>query len=783
MLVAASAAAQPVPKLNGASRDYVTRGSTVDLVFSGENLAQVREFIVSGESGVTLAIIPVAKPTVNVESSGGGLSTVLPPEEKTLIAKLAVAVAAPLGAREIRASGPGGVSNPVTLNISHLPEIADSNANSSFSAAQTVALPVAITGRIAAGGETDHYRFSAKKGEHVVFEVYAYRMGSPLDSSLTILDKNGKELARNEDTKGLDSVLDFAVPEDGDYVVQLRDFRFQGGGNFNYRLIGGALPYAYSVFPFGGQRGTRVELEAQGPNFDNGGKMILNIEPNALLGRQDIRISAGKGLSNPFPFEVSELPQFLEKEPNSALDQADNVGLPVAINGKIDGPNDYDAFRFHAEKDQFVVFEVLAGRYGSQLDALLTLSDELGNVIQRNDDATGADARIEHRFAAAGNYHIIVEDLLGRGGVNFGYRLTASAPKPNYAVSFQPDTARIHRGGHLPIRCEVNRMSGFNGTVRVELKDLPPGLYGEPLVFAPDGPAAGYLMLVATESAPLGTVPLRLASAALLNGEWVARPSSPVSGAKGTFLTVVDEVPFTLSPLTLMSSIEQEQSADLVVFAQRKQGFNGEIKLTVEGFSNGRDNGVGRSFDYNPVVIKPNELKGVLNLRAKLGCEIDSRPVLVRGESVVNGQPVVQYSSFVPVTTREIPFVLTTSMKKVTVTAVPPGSKSAAAEAFFTIRAERRAGFNGDINIAVEGAPEGVAVTAEKIAPNSSETTIRLLASDKAPAGKEFNLTFKGTGVFNDRNYRYNPSAVTLSVNAPEPVEAKPAAITSASAK
>ena len=41
---------------------------------------------------------------------------------------------------------------------------------------------------------------------------------------------SGKELARNEDHNGLDSLLTFEVPEDGDYILQLRDFRYQGGG-------------------------------------------------------------------------------------------------------------------------------------------------------------------------------------------------------------------------------------------------------------------------------------------------------------------------------------------------------------------------------------------------------------------------------------------------------------------------------------------------------------------------------------------------------------------------
>src|SRR5689334_24576865 len=45
----------------------------------------------------------------------------------------------------------------------------------------------------------------------------------------------GKELARNEDFNGLDSLLSFNVPEDGEYILQVRDFRYLGGGNYTYR--------------------------------------------------------------------------------------------------------------------------------------------------------------------------------------------------------------------------------------------------------------------------------------------------------------------------------------------------------------------------------------------------------------------------------------------------------------------------------------------------------------------------------------------------------------------
>src|SRR5262249_49403382 len=143
------------------------------------------------------------------------------------------------------------------------------------------------------------YRFKARKGERLIFDVIAFRAGSPLDSSLAVLDANGKELARSEDVNGLDSLIDFKVPADADYLLQIRDFRYQGGKDYKYRIVAGELPYLDSVFPLGGQRGQPVEVSLRGRNLDELSKLKLRVESDAPLGQQEIRASTARGYSNP----------------------------------------------------------------------------------------------------------------------------------------------------------------------------------------------------------------------------------------------------------------------------------------------------------------------------------------------------------------------------------------------------------------------------------------------------------------------------------------------------
>jgi hypothetical protein len=55
-------------------------------------------------------------------------------------------------------------------------------------------VPGTANGRIGRRGATDTWGFSAKKGQRLIVEVHARRLGSPLDSVLEILDAHGRPL-------------------------------------------------------------------------------------------------------------------------------------------------------------------------------------------------------------------------------------------------------------------------------------------------------------------------------------------------------------------------------------------------------------------------------------------------------------------------------------------------------------------------------------------------------------------------------------------------------------
>lgn len=88
----------------------------------------------------------------------------------------------------------GNAFNEIKLALGSEPEIESNGKNSSTGTAQPVEIPVTVNGRLSAG-END-FRFHARKGEKLVFEVNGRRLGSHLDSLLEVLDAKGNPVER-----------------------------------------------------------------------------------------------------------------------------------------------------------------------------------------------------------------------------------------------------------------------------------------------------------------------------------------------------------------------------------------------------------------------------------------------------------------------------------------------------------------------------------------------------------------------------------------------------------
>jgi hypothetical protein len=132
------------------------------------------------------------------------------------------------------------------------------------------------------------------------------------------------------------------------------------------------------------------------------------------------------GETKPHPLLVeTKLPVVPEKEPNEGFKQFQEIKLPAVIEGTIGQPRDVDVFRLEGRAGQKVTAEGLAARYGSPLDAMLTLFNAHGQEIAaaRTAAPDHTDPRLEATLPADGVYFLVLIDAHDTGSPVHAYRL------------------------------------------------------------------------------------------------------------------------------------------------------------------------------------------------------------------------------------------------------------------------------------------------------------------------------------------------------------------------
>lgn len=102
-------------------------------------------------------------------------------------------------------------------------------------------------------------------------------------------------------------------------------------------------------------------------------------------------------------------------------------------------------------------------------------------------------------------------------------------------------------------------------------------------------------------------------------------------------------------------SLKVGKSGRLAVRVNRRDGFDGDVKVTLEGFASGREKNriprtFTRSFEAKPVTLPRGKSIAVIGFKARSNCEIGTRFVVVRMEGKVGGETVVEYSKPIPFT-------------------------------------------------------------------------------------------------------------------------------------
>jgi hypothetical protein len=134
----------------------------------------------------------------------------------------------------------GKPTNTVPLDVSDFEERLEAEPNDDVEHAAALAVPSVANGRIGRAGDVDFWAVEAKAKDVIQFEVRAARLGSPVDSVVTVVDAAGLPIGTNDDltTSEADSFVRFTAPEDGRYYLRVEDRSpNRGGAAFAYRVV------------------------------------------------------------------------------------------------------------------------------------------------------------------------------------------------------------------------------------------------------------------------------------------------------------------------------------------------------------------------------------------------------------------------------------------------------------------------------------------------------------------------------------------------------------------
>jgi Bacterial pre-peptidase C-terminal domain len=418
--------------------------------------------------------------------------------------KISIGSRVPTGLHDYRLRTTHGTFVGV-FHVASLSAVGETESNDDISHAQNIALPTIIHGIVTAR-DYDLFRFRARQGETLVFDVLARRAGSGLDATLAVLDERGNELDFNDDFYiHKDPHLDFTAPRAGEYFVQVSGSQEGGSPSSPYCLIAGVVPYMQRVLPAGARRGSSTELHVIGLNLDGVERLVLgdglgegkvvHATQDSLAVRLEVPAAVAPGpyalrafavgVETPLPLTVlvSDLEEDLAMPARSRA-QPQPVRIPAAISGVLEQRRTAHFFTFEVKAGDRLVFEVDAMKLGYLVDPVLAIYSLDGELLASDDDRLqqngdhppNLDPYLVHRFDRAGRYLAMIRDLAQRGDPNYVYRLAIYPATPDFDLKALTPAITLYRGQTVALPVRVRRHGGWETPVEVWLENLPSGV-------------------------------------------------------------------------------------------------------------------------------------------------------------------------------------------------------------------------------------------------------------------------------------------------------------------
>jgi hypothetical protein len=241
----------------------------------------------------------------------------------------------------------------------------------------------------------------------------------------------------------------------------------------------------------------------------------------------------------------------------------------------------------------------------------------------RNDDGGqgyGKDSRLFFDAPADGTYQVRVTDARGAFGPTHAFRVTVRPPKPDFTVTANVSGATLLKGGAVSITATVTRIDGYDGPVKISLKDVPEGFHA-PATFIEGGQTSTSFPLFGEPNAAVPEKPnVKLLASVTINGKEITHEipiALPTKLGTGDIVTTVRQPAITIQP---------GKETRFTVDIQRQGKFAGRVPLDVKGLPHGvRVLNVG----LNGILITERETSREVVLYAEPWVQPMERPLVI----------------------------------------------------------------------------------------------------------------------------------------------------------
>ena len=725
------------------------RGTTFTLSITGAGLQQVSEVLLYN-SGIRCESLRAAS-------------------DNALEVTLAADAALPPGPQAFRLRSPEGLSELLTFQLTVLPVVSEQEDNNTAADAQSVPLNSTIVGVVTAA-DADCFRVWLAKGQRLSVEAEAMRAGGAMfDAVINLYDEHGAWLSSIDDTPltRQDPWLSFTAPEEGDYIVEIHEASFEGDDDSRYALHVGDFPRPATVWPPGGQAGTRTAVAWQDVVT---GQFTQEVE---LPGRGDRTIQLypeRDGVAGPVgvPFRVFSGANRTE----DLVDSAEVAELPIAFNGRLAAAEETDCWRFRGAAGERVRIEVWAARVGSAADTLLEVRSADGRLIAASDDEESHDSAVNAYLPTDGVYEVRIREKRGRGGADCFYRIEAAIFQPSItAFISRPDrrsqerqAVSVPRGNRVVTYLSVQRR-GFSGAAALAASGLPAGVELQGAAI-PEDRFWVPMVMQASADAPIGGTLADIEASGshgnqLVSGHFLQRVDLVAASADQLFhaaevdrlaVAVTDAVPYTAELEVPRIPLAVNGTLTLRVRVRRTDDFAGPLEV---------------SFPFLPpwvdgpdkLVIRSEEDTGDYVLRAWPQAEprtwqlcAEVRPALAAREDAALGVPREPGARRL----RERPVARTsvaTSLVPVTIAQSPVSAETLriVTEQGRNVRAVVRPKVHGrlpeQLTASVEGLPNRVSSKAIFWDGRQPELVFEIVPEETAPLGEFADIQVRVSGV------------------------------------